>query len=135
MDSTRDFWEEDEDAKSTFCLLGTGLGSSSSAEVCLGVRRFRFPREGSPDTREPLADGREITGESVARLLDICDVRELLELLVAGLVGEDTVNMRGFLDFLGADATVNAHPSAERNQAHLDGYFSSSRASSLPRPR
>lgn len=106
MDFVRDFWEADEDVPATFCFLGTGLGSPS-AGVCLVYCRLRFPREGSPDTRELLSDEREITGESVVRLPDIGEVRELLEFLSTGLVGVVVAVMRAFFSLLGADATVS----------------------------
>lgn len=108
MDFVRDFWEADGDVRSIFCFLDTGLGSSS-ASVCPVVLRFRFPREGSPGTCELLSDVREITGESVARLPDFTEVRELLELLSAGLADVDAVVSRCFFGLLGADALVSAH--------------------------
>lgn len=89
--------------------------------------RFRFPREGSPVVRGLLSDVREITGESEARLLVIREVRELLELLVAGLSVTVAAVMRDLFDFLGAAAAVSVCPKAERNQTHFDGYFSLSR--------
>ena len=111
-DFAREFREVDGGVRSTLCFFDTGLGSSS-AGVCLVVRRFRFPREGSPEARETLSDAREIAGESVARPLDVRGGRELLELLAAGLVGVDAVNTRCFFGLLGADITVNPHPSAK----------------------
>lgn len=114
IDFVRDFWEVDEDATPTLCFLGTGLGSSS-AGLCLVLCRFRFPREGSPDAREPLSDLREITGELVARVLAITEFRELLEFLTVCFLGVDAVNARGFFCFFGPDATVSVCPSAERN--------------------
>lgn len=131
MGFVRDFWEADEDLTSTLCFLDAGLGSSS-AGVCLVLCRFRFPREGSPDTGELLSDVREITGESVVRLLAKSEVRELLELLV-GLLAVDVTVTRDFFGLLGADTTVSVCPSPRRNQAHLDGYFSFSRPSLLAR--
>jgi hypothetical protein len=114
------------------CFLNTSL-ESSSAGVWLVFPRFRFPRGGSLDTRAPLSDAREITGESVARLLDLREARGLLEPLSAGLLDVGVAVARGFLDLLGADAMVNVYSSAKRNQAHLDGHLSSSRLSLLPK--
>ena len=73
-------------------------------------RRFRFPREGSPDTGELLSDVREITEESVVRLPDITEVRELLELLPVSLVEVDAAVARAFFDLLGADVIVSVRP-------------------------
>ena len=109
MDFMRDFWEADEDVRSILCFLDTGLGSSS-AGVCLVLRRFRFPREGSPDTCELLSDVREITGELVVRLPDITEVRELLEFLLADLDDVDAAVARDFLCLLEADAIVSVRP-------------------------
>ena len=109
MGFMRAFLEADEDVRSIFCFLDTGLGSSS-AGVSLMFRRFRFPREGSPDTGELLSDVREITGESVMRLPDITEVRELLVIPSAGLAGVDAAVARAFFDLLGADAIVSVCP-------------------------
>lgn len=134
MDFAWDFWEVDEGVPPTLCFLVTGLGSSS-VEVCFVLRRFRFLRESSSSMCELLLDLREITGESGARLLDTRGVRELLELLLVGLLEVDVADARDPLRFPGTDGAVSIHPKAERSQAHLDGYFSSSWLSLRPKPR
>lgn len=97
--------------------------------------RFRFPREGSPDTSELLSDVREITGEPVTRPLDLGEVRELLDPLSAGLLGVSMAVARNFFDLLGADAMVNVCSPVKRNRAHLDDHLSSSRLSLPPKPQ
>jgi hypothetical protein len=98
---------------------------SWSTGVYFVLRRFRFPREGSSATRE-VFDVREITGDSVARLPDISEFRETLELLLAGLLEVGVADARNLFGVLGADAAVSTLPQAERTRAHLDGCFSSS---------
>ena len=125
-----DFWEED--VTPTLCFLFIDLVSSSAGEYFV-LLRFRFPREGSSTTRELLFDVRDITGESVARPLGISEFRELLELLLTGLLEVGAVGVRDLFGVLGANTVVSICPQAEWTQAHLDGYFSSSRPSLLPK--
>ena len=102
----RDLWEADEGVISTFCFLDTCLGSSSGG-VRLVFCRFLFPREGSPDMCELLSDVSEMTGESVVRLPDINEVRELRP---AGLFDVGVAGARGFFGLLGTDAMVGVCP-------------------------